>query len=120
MQNRAKSRSLFLWLLTACLALSTALTGTSAMAAPGPGQSFLFLQPGFTQAIYGVAVMATGAGMAGPAVAPNGDPYTATDRGVVKLDANTGAPLLGPFGGPGLSTGIAVDPQTGNLVFQSG
>jgi len=142
------------------------------MAAPGPGQSFLFLQPGFTQAIYGVAVMATGAGMAGPAFAPNGDPlvvecvtplhdrplirflgasttivnstvihdtmtlpsnggcglmnhpngalYTATDRGVVKLDANTGAPLLGPFGGPGLSTGIAVDPQTGNLVFQSG
>jgi hypothetical protein len=142
------------------------------MAAPGPGQSFLFLEPGFTQAIYGVAVMATGAGMAGPAFAPNGDPlvvecapplhdrplirflgastttvnstvihdtttlpsnagcgltnhpngalYTATDQGVVKLDANTGAPLAGPFGGPGLSTGIAVDPQTGNLVFQSG
>jgi hypothetical protein len=129
------------------------------------------LEPGFSQAIYGVAVMPTGAGMAGPAFAPNGDPlvvdcgathgqplirflgastttvngtvihnsvslpsnagcgltnhpngalYTATDRGVVKLDANTGAPLLGPFGGPGLSTGIAVDPQTGNLVFQSG
>ena len=52
---------------------------------------------------------------------PNGALYTNTSAGVRKLDANTGAALAGPFGPGGNALGIAVDPQTGNLVYvQSG
>jgi hypothetical protein len=159
------------WLSVVSLALGTAFIGASASAAPGPGQSFLFLQRGFTQAIYGVADMATNSEMSGPAFAPNGDLlvvecrisdaplirflaaststvnttlihntttmsstagcgltnhsdgtlYSITGPGLVDLDANTGAQLRGPFGGPGLiESGIAVDPQTGNLVYNRG
>jgi hypothetical protein len=48
---------------------------------------------------------------------PNGALYTNTVEGVVKLDADTGAFLAGPFGPPGNILGIAPDPQTGNLVY---
>src|SRR5437870_2780202 len=73
MSSLVRSRHVFHWLFAFCIALVTVFTGASATAAPGPGQSFLFLQPGFTQAIYGVAVMATNSEMSGPAFAPNGD-----------------------------------------------
>ena len=48
---------------------------------------------------------------------PNGALYTNTSAGVIKLDANTGAQLAGPFGPGGRALGIAVDPQTGNLAY---
>ena len=48
---------------------------------------------------------------------PNGALYTNTSSGVIKLDANTGAQLAGPFGPGGDALGIAVDPQTGNLAY---
>jgi uncharacterized repeat protein (TIGR01451 family) len=48
---------------------------------------------------------------------PNGAIYTNQGGGVVKLDANTGAHLAGPFGPGGNALGISVDPQTGNLVY---
>ena len=37
--------------------------------------------------------------------------------GVVQLNPNTGAVLAGPFGGRGNGLGIALDPQTGYLVY---
>jgi uncharacterized repeat protein (TIGR01451 family) len=127
------------------------------------GQSFLFLQPGFTQSIFGVSDGFLG----GVAFAPNNDPwvdpcgpdggsltrfdrssttvvngttihpgtvspssagcgltngfngnlYTNTNAGVRELDANTGAPVGGPFGPPGNALGIAPDPLTGDLVY---
>ncbi len=48
---------------------------------------------------------------------PNGALYSNTQGGVVKLDANTGALLAGPFGPRGNGLGIATDPQTDNLVY---
>ena len=52
---------------------------------------------------------------------PNGDLYTnwcwSHGGGVVRLNINTGAVISGPFGGGGGGIGIAVDPQTGNLVY---
>lgn len=43
--------------------------------------------------------------------------YTNTSSGVVKLDANTGAQIGGPFGPAGNGLGITEDPQSGNLVY---
>src|SRR5216683_7323066 len=171
MNPLVRARNMFRWLFALCIALGTAFTGATAGAAPGPGRSFLFLQPGFTQAIYGVAEMATNSEMSGPAFAPNGDRlvvecrisdaplirflgastsivnttlihntttmpstagcgltnhpdgtlYSITGPGLVNLDANTGSQLRGSFGGPGLiESGTAVDPQTGNLVYNRG
>lgn len=51
---------------------------------------------------------------------PNGGLYSNTSGGVVKLDAGTGAQTGGPFGPAGNALGIAVDPQTGNLVYVGG
>jgi RTX calcium-binding nonapeptide repeat (4 copies) len=48
---------------------------------------------------------------------PNRALYSNTSRGVVKLDPDTGAFLAGPFGPNGNALGIAIDPQTGNLVY---
>ena len=48
---------------------------------------------------------------------PNGSLYSNTGAGVVKLDASTGASAAGPFGPSGNALGIAVDPQTQNLVY---
>lgn len=48
---------------------------------------------------------------------PNGSLYSNTSGGVVRLDANSGAVLAGPAGAAGNALGIAVDPQTGNLVY---
>ena len=51
---------------------------------------------------------------------PGGSVYSNTPNtggGVVRLDSNTGAVLAGPFGGRGNGLGIALDPQTGNLVY---
>jgi len=47
---------------------------------------------------------------------PDGYLYSNTDAGVAKLDSNTGAPIatLGP---PGNVLGIAVDPQTNDVVY---
>jgi hypothetical protein len=47
----------------------------------------------------------------------DGNLYSNTISGVVKLDPNTGAHLEGPFGPAGNGLGIATDPQTGNLVY---
>lgn len=51
---------------------------------------------------------------------PDGSLYSNTGSGVVNLDANTGAQLRGPFGGGGNALGIAVDPQTSNIVYVLG
>jgi hypothetical protein len=48
---------------------------------------------------------------------PNGALYGNTSSGVVKLDANNGAPLGGPFGPAGNVLGITPDPTNGNLVY---
>lgn len=47
----------------------------------------------------------------------DGNLYSNTVSGVVKLDPNTGAHLGGPFGPAGNGLGITPDPQTGNLVY---
>lgn len=134
------------------------------------GQSFTFLQAGFTQEVFGVAPVFLG----GVAFAPDGDPivtsgtnlaidcglvnvsqrfdrqgvatevngtrlhprsagpsdlacgivthpngalYTTTASGVKKVDPTTGAVLAGPIGSSGNRVSLAIDPQTGNLVF---
>jgi len=61
-------------------------------------------------------VVGSGAGC-GMTNHPDGAIYTNTGAGVVRLDANTGAVLGGPFGPAGDALGIAPDPQTGNLVY---
>jgi len=154
-----RTRSSRLW-LTAAAAVLCALAIPALASA---GQSFLFLQPGFTQAIYGVSP----AFMGGVAFAPDADPwvdqcstdgspmtrfdgsstyvvngttlhqgtvfpssagcglangingnvYTNTFAGVRELDPDTGAPIGGPFGPTGNALGIALDPQTGDLVY---
>ena len=51
---------------------------------------------------------------------PGGSVYlnsTNAAAGVASIDSNTGAVLAGPFGGRGNGLGIALDPQTGNLVY---
>jgi hypothetical protein len=47
----------------------------------------------------------------------DGSVYANQYNGVVKLDGTTGAVVAGPFGAPGNELGIALDPQTGNLVY---
>ncbi len=47
----------------------------------------------------------------------DGNLYTNTGLGVIRLNANTGAQTGGPFGPAGNALGIAPDPQTGNLVY---
>ena len=47
----------------------------------------------------------------------NGNLYTNTFSGVHELDPNTGALIAGPFGPTGNALGIAVDPQSGDLVY---
>jgi len=137
---------------------------TQADPSPGPGQSFTFLQPGFTEEIFGVSSNFAG----GVAFAPDGDPlmdncagsgsplhrydrqsvapivhgtslhpetilssnagcgltnhpdgnlYTNTSLGVIRLNADTGAQIGSPFGPAGNALGITPDPQTGNLVY---
>lgn len=51
---------------------------------------------------------------------PNGSIYSNTEQGVVRIDGNTGAVLGGPFGPGGDALGIAVDPQTGDIVYVGG
>jgi Ca2+-binding RTX toxin-like protein len=48
---------------------------------------------------------------------PNGFMYSNNSAGVRKHDPATGATLAGPFGNGGNTLGIAVDPQTNNLVY---
>ena len=48
---------------------------------------------------------------------PDGTIYSNAAAGVVNIDASTGARLRAPFGPAGSSLGIAVDPQTNNLVY---
>jgi hypothetical protein len=160
------------WLIrtAALLAVAVPLAVTGGAAADHEamdGMSFLFLQPPFTQDIYGIQPSFMG----GVAFAPDGDPwtndcafsgsplhrydrqgvappppsdpttelhprsdhpsnagcgmtnhpngslYTNTGSGVVRLDASTGAQTGGPFGPGGNALGIAVDPETANLVY---
>jgi len=51
---------------------------------------------------------------------PNGSLYSNTSSGVTRLDGSTGAAIGGPFGPSGNVLGIAVDPQTGNVVYAAG
>ncbi len=52
---------------------------------------------------------------------PDGTLYSNTGGGVTNLDASTGAVLRPAYGPSGNALGIAVDPQTNNLVYvQSG
>jgi hypothetical protein len=66
--------------------------------------------------LHPVTTLTSGAGC-GLTNHPNGALYSNTSGGVVKLDPDTGAFLAGPFGPPGNALGIAIDPQTGNLVY---
>ena len=77
-----------------------------------------------TTAVHGSPIhplLATATIPAGSVIAnhPNGALYENTVDGVVKLDANTGAVLGGPFGpaGNGNGGGIVTDPKTGNLIY---
>ena len=144
-------------------AAAAALCALAIPAVASAGQSFTFLQPGFTQSIYGVStdfmggvafapdadpwvdpcapdggamtrfdgsttfvshgttlhpgtVFASSAGC-GLANGVNGNVYTNTFAGVRELDPNTAAPIGGPFGPAGNALGIAVDPQTGDLIY---
>jgi len=63
-----------------------------------------------------IAVLPSNAGC-GMANHPDGTLYSNTDLGVTNLDPDTGVELRAPFGPPGNSLGIAVDPQSGNLVY---
>ncbi len=47
----------------------------------------------------------------------DGNLYSNTLSGVVRLDPNTGSLLAGPFGPLGQGLGVANDPETGNLVY---
>ncbi|MCU1450334.1 MAG: hypothetical protein JWP02_2504 [Acidimicrobiales bacterium] len=47
----------------------------------------------------------------------DGSVFANTSGGVVKIDPATGATLAGPAGPGGDGLGIALDPQTGNLVY---
>lgn len=51
---------------------------------------------------------------------PDGTLYSNSGPGLVNLDASTGAQLRPVFGPPGNGFGIAVDPQTNNLVYVGG
>ena len=51
---------------------------------------------------------------------PDGTIYSNTGGGVANLDANTGAQLRPTFGPQGNGLGIAVDPQTNNVVYVGG
>jgi sugar lactone lactonase YvrE len=154
------NRKLLVGLLASLVAACAYVGTASANHSDGDGRSFTFLQPGFTQDLYG-----THADFAdGVAFAPDGDPLIALGRlarydsqgveanttgdqlhplsalpsgtvvigitnhpdgtiyanqgsGVTNHDANTGALLRGPFGPAGNGLGIAVDPQTGNIVY---
>lgn len=151
------------------IAVPFALTsGASANHEPQDGMSFLFLQPGFDQDVYGIYPAFLGGvafvpsdgdpltnlcsfdgsslqrydrqGVAPPPPAdpttelhpvttvpssagcgmtnhPNGSVYTNTSNGVRRLNPETGAPTGGPFGPAGNALGIAVDPETLNLVY---
>ncbi len=48
---------------------------------------------------------------------PDGNVYTNTSAGVIRLDANTGAQIDLAFGPSGNALGITTDPQTGNVVY---
>ncbi|NUN96317.1 MAG: hypothetical protein HUU16_09105 [Candidatus Omnitrophica bacterium] len=48
---------------------------------------------------------------------PNGSLYTNTSGGVVRLNADTGVVISGPFGPAGNALGITPDPLTGELVY---
>ena len=150
-------------LIVGVLTLGFGFNAAKADHGTGTGQSFLTLEAGFTQEIFGVHPSFMG----GVAFAPDGDPlvdncrvrsplqrfdrqgvapevnttklhpvttlpshagcgltnhpngtlYSNTQGGVVKLDADTGAFLAGPFGPSGNMLGIAPDPQTDNLVY---
>ena len=51
---------------------------------------------------------------------PDGTMYSNTGGGITNLDATTGAQLRPTFGPQGNGLGIAVDPQTDNLVYVGG
>jgi hypothetical protein len=51
---------------------------------------------------------------------PDGTLYLNTSLGIVNMDAGTSAQLRPVFGPPGNGLGIAVDPQTSNLVYVGG
>jgi hypothetical protein len=51
---------------------------------------------------------------------PDGTLYSNTGGGLLNIDAATGAQLRPVFGPAGNGLGIAVDPQTGNLVYVGG
>jgi hypothetical protein len=51
---------------------------------------------------------------------PDGTLYANTGGGVTDHDADTGAPLRGPFGPGGNGLGIAVDPKNNNIVYANG
>lgn len=63
-----------------------------------------------------IAVLPSNAGC-GMTNHPDGTLYSNTDLGVTNLDPDTGVELRAPFGPEGNSLGIAVDPQTGDLVY---
>ena len=162
-----KSLKRALALLAVALPLAFAVSA-AANHEPMDGQSFLFLQPGFTQDVYGIYPSFLGGvafvpsdgdpltnlcsfdgsslqrydrqGVAPPPPAdpttelhpvttvpssagcgmtnhPNGSIYTNTSAGVRRLNPETGAPIGGPFGPAGNALGIAVDPETSNLVY---
>ena len=150
------------------VAVPLALTsGAAAVHEPMDGMSYTFLQPGFTQDVFGrtgsfmggvafdaagnpivdqcafggsplhkflravpaappaedpgtelheEVVLPSNAGC-GLANHPNGSIYSNTASGVVRLDPNTGAQTGGPFGPAGNALGIAVDPETNDLVY---
>ena len=51
---------------------------------------------------------------------PDGTLYSNSGGGIVNIDANTGVQLRPTFGPSGNGLGIAVDPQTNNLVYIGG
>ncbi|MGH1491604.1 MAG: Ig-like domain-containing protein [Acidimicrobiales bacterium] len=48
---------------------------------------------------------------------PNGDIYSNTSSGVVRINPETGALIEGPFGDGGNALGITVNPQTAELAY---
>src|ERR1700694_4934572 len=48
---------------------------------------------------------------------PDGTLYSNSSDGIINIDASTGAQLRAAFGPSGNGLGIAVDPQTNNLVY---
>ncbi len=67
-------------------------------------------------ALYPSSLMSSNAGC-GITTHPDGNLYSNTGLGVVRLNANTGAQIGSAFGPPGNALGITPDPQTGNLVY---